>query len=37
VFYFEDNESDTLDGGAGDDVMDVDNDIDVTTGIENNI
>jgi Ca2+-binding RTX toxin-like protein len=37
VFYFEDNESDTLDGGSGDDVMDVDNDIDVTTGIENNI
>jgi Ca2+-binding RTX toxin-like protein len=37
VFYFEDDESDTLDGGAGDDTMDVDNDIDVATGIENNI
>ena len=37
VFYFEDGEADTLDGGAGDDSMDADNDIDVTTGIENNI
>lgn len=37
LFWFEDGQGDTIHGGSGDDTMDVDNDIDVATGIERNI
>jgi Ca2+-binding RTX toxin-like protein len=37
VFWFEDGQGDTIHGGSGDDAADVDNAIDVATGIERNL
>jgi Ca2+-binding RTX toxin-like protein len=37
VFWFEDGQGDTIHGGSGNDAADVDNLIDVATGIERNL